>query len=369
MTESEPFNRPDSRVLVIAEAGVNHNGSLDLGLSLVEAAHKTGADVVKFQTFKASKLATASAPRSQYQDRNTGDSDSQLEMLQKLELGHGQFRALMEGCERLGIEFMSTPFDEDSARFLVQDLGVRRLKIGSGDLTNGPLLLTAARLGRPILISTGMANLGEVEEALSILAFGYVAGPAEAPTRGALAEAFRSPEGRRSLEEKVLVFHCTTEYPAPFEETNLRAMDTLAAAYGVAVGFSDHTPGIAIPVAAVARGARAIEKHLTTDRTLPGPDHKASLEPAEFTAMVTGVRQVEAALGSPVKAPTPAELPNVAVARKSLVAARDVAAGEVLDETNLGVLRPGGGLSPMQYWSYLGRRAQRAYRKGELIQQ
>ncbi|HHI81747.1 MAG TPA: N-acetylneuraminate synthase [Rhizobiales bacterium] len=365
---SKAANRSGDDVLVIAEAGVNHNGSVETGIELIHAAKSAGADIVKFQTFRAKKLVTANAPRASYQDRNTGDDDSQLEMLQKLELSDAQHHKLLAACNDAGIGFLSTPFDEDSIAFLVDDLKVERLKTGSGDLTNGPLLLACARHRLPVLVSTGMASLGEVEEALSVLAFGFTAGPGETPDAASLAAAYNSDEGQRALKEKVLVFHCTTEYPAPFDATNLRAMDTLASAFGLPVGFSDHTPGITAAIAAVARGARCIEKHLTMDRNLPGPDHKASLEPDEFAEMVSAIRQTSAMLGSPVKAPTPVELPNMAVARKSLVAACDIAAGERYSEKNLAVMRPGGGIKPNAYWSFLGRKAGRDYRAGEMIE-
>lgn len=352
---------------VIAEAGVNHNGSLDLALQLVEAAAAAKADIVKFQTFDAKKLVTRSAPTAAYQKRNFEAGDAQLKMLQALELDERQHRELSDLCGRLGVEFLSTPFDLDSARFLVGELGVRRIKVGSGELTNAPMLLGLARMGLPMILSTGMASLAEVEEALGVVAFGMLAGLEATPSRDAFREAWASAEAREALAG-VIVMQCTTEYPAPYDQVNLRVMDTYAAAFGVRPGYSDHTPGIDISLAAAALGAAAVEKHFTLSRTMEGPDHKASLEPAELAALVAGVGRIAAAMGSPVKAPQPAELPNVAVARKSLVAARDIAAGEAFSAGNLTVKRPGTGLPPIALWDLVGRKAGRAYAADDLIE-
>ena len=248
----------------------------------------------------------------------------------------------------------------ESLRFLLDEMKLATLKLPSGEITNGPLLLEAARRCRRIILSTGMCVLDEVEAALAVLAFGW-SDMAEAPSRAAFARAYADPALRRLLAERVTLLHCTTEYPTPFEDVNLRAMDTLAATFGVPVGFSDHTPGIAVPIAAAARGATVMEKHFTLDRALPGPDHKASLEPAELTAMVAAIRQVEAALGSGEKKPAPSEIKNMAIARKSLVAAAPIAKGEVFTTANLTVKRPGDGVSPMLYWDWLGRAAGRDY--------
>lgn len=354
-------------VEIIAECGVNHNGDIDLAIELVRAAAKSGADIVKFQTFKADKLATSQAPRSPYQDRNTKNADSQLEMLSKLELTPENHKTLLTECDRLGVEFMSSPFDEDSARFLAQDLAVKRLKLGSGELTNALLLLQCSQLQRPIIMSTGMATLGEVEQALAVMAFGLTNQEDTTPGAKAFAEAFASQTGQQALRENISLLHCTTDYPSRFEEVNLAVMDTLHHAFGLPVGFSDHTPGIAIPVAAVARGATIIEKHFTTDTSLPGPDHKASLEPQEFAQMVSAIRQLERAIGQAVKVPVPSELCNVAVARKSLVAATPIKAGEKFTTENLTVKRPGTGVSSISYWDFIGKPASRNYNKDELI--
>lgn len=354
-----------SRTLVIAEAGVNHNGSLELARRLVDVAAQAGADVVKFQTFRATELVTSEAPKARYQVDNTGDTAAQLAMLQALELDKAAHRELLAYCHARGIAFLSTPFDQGSLRFLVDELAVEHLKLGSGDLTNGPLLLAAAASGRQLILSTGMSSLAEVEMALSVLAFGYLWGE-ERPGRGAFRDAYISQAGQRALSGQVTLLHCTTEYPAPFDQVNLRAMDTLAEAFGLPVGLSDHTPGISVALAAVARGARVVEKHFTLDRQLPGPDHQASLEPQELDALVRGVREVEAALGSPLKLPAPSELANLRVARRGLVAAGAIRRDEPFTTANLAVKR-GGGASPMDYWDWLGRKASRDYQPDEAI--
>lgn len=352
--------------LIIAEAGVNHNGSVDMALQLVDVAAAAGADVVKFQTFKSTSVISGSAPKADYQITNTGQTESQLEMVRKLELSPAAHRQIFARCSERGIRFLSTPFDEDSAHFLVGELGMPIVKVPSGEITNAPLLLAIARLGKPLIVSTGMSTLGEVEIALGIIAFGFLA-RTEAPCEAAFRDAFASDDGRALLAQRVSLLHCTTEYPAPFEHVNLRAMDTLRAAFGLPTGFSDHTPGIAAPLAAVARGASIIEKHFTLDRNLPGPDHVASVDPAELTAMVVGIRQVEAALGSAHKGPSAVEWGNRDIARRSLVAARDVSAGERWTTENLTSKRPGGGMSPLRYWEMLGKQAARDYRADEML--
>lgn len=353
-------------VYVIAEAGVNHNGSLSMALELVDAAAEAGADAVKFQTFRASELAAAEAPKAAYQVRTTGARQSQLEMLKKLELGAADHRKLIARCRGRGIDFLSSPFDAASLRLLTRTLGLRTLKIGSGEITNAPLLLQAAASARRIILSTGMSSLADVEAALGVLAFGFT-GPRRAPSREAFAAAYRTPAGQRQLRKRVVILHCTTEYPAPYATVNLRAMDTLAATFGLAVGLSDHSMGIAVPIAAAARGARMIEKHFTLDRGLPGPDQRASLEPAELNAMVAGIRAVESALGDGFKLPGTAELRNAAVARKVLVAARPIAKGERYSARNVTAKRAGAGRSPLELWDFLGRRAPRALRMDEPI--
>ena len=351
---------------VIAEAGVNHNGSIERARALVQAAAEAGADAVKFQAFRAEALVAEGAPKAEYQEATTDPAESQAEMLRKLELGQEQHQALAEHCADRGIQFLSTPFDAQSARWLAEEIEVPRLKVGSGELTNGPFLLHVARLGCPTVLSTGMATIGEVERALSVLAFGYLEAEGR-PTREALGRALASDAGQEALEENVTVLHCVTEYPAPPEATNLRALKTLRQAFGLPVGLSDHTLGTAVPVAAVARGAVLIEKHLTLDRSLPGPDHEASLEPGELRRMIQDIREVEKALGTARKAPAAPEWKNRPVARKSLVAAEPIAEGEPFTEENVTAKRPGDGLSPMRYWDVLGRPAPQSYRPDEQI--
>ncbi|GAB6037217.1 N-acetylneuraminate synthase [Fundidesulfovibrio butyratiphilus] len=355
-----------SRVFVIAEAGVNHNGDLEMARELVRQAAKAGADAVKFQTFKASAIASARAAKADYQLRTTDANQSQLDMLRALELSPDAHRELMALCRQTGLEFLSTPFDLDSLDLLVA-LGVSRLKLPSGELTNAPLLLAAARSGLPLLMSTGMATLGEVEDALGVLAFGLL-GPDADPSLAGFRAAYAAPEAQTVLAARVTLLHCTTEYPAPFRDVNLAAMATMRQAFGLACGYSDHTEGLCVSLAAVALGACVVEKHFTLDRNLPGPDHKASLEPAELAELVRQVRQVEDALGSARKAPAPSERANALVARKSLVAARAIAPGEAFTSENLSVKRPGSGKSPMGYFDLLGHAASRAYEPDELIE-
>ena len=341
-----------SRAVVIAEAGVNHNGDTDLALKLVDAAAEAGADIVKFQTFKAQSLATAAAAKADYQVANTREAGSQVDMLRRLELTPEQHHVLVARCRERGIRFMSSAFDADSLAFLAT-LGMPAVKIPSGDITCAPLLLQAARLRQPMYVSTGMSMLSEIEAALGVIAFGLTA-HFEPGGRRDFEAAYAAPEGRRALREHVTLLHCVTEYPAPARAVNLRAMNTLAAAFGLPVGYSDHTLGIDVSLAAVALGASVIEKHFTIDRTLAGPDHAASLEPDEFARLVAGIRTIELALGSPDKVPAPEEMANRAVARRSVVAARPIRAGEPLSLESLACKRPGTGISPMDVWDLVG---------------
>jgi len=352
---------------VIAEAGVNHNGSVEMARDLIEVAAEAGANAVKFQTFKTEEQITENAPKADYQQETTDPEESQADMLRALELSPEQHHTIAEHCAVHDIQFLSTPFDAQSARFLVDEFDVPRIKTGSGELTNGPLLLDIARLGRPVILSTGMGTLGEVEQALAVLTYGYTHDGERLPTVTDLQRAFASEEGQRALEAHVTILHCITEYPAPVEMANLRAMDTLAQAFDLPVGLSDHTEGIAVPIAAVARGATLVEKHFTLDRSLPGPDHEASLEPDELRDMVQGIRDVESALGDSVKAPSGPEWKNRPVARKSLVATQPIEKGETFREENLGVKRPGDGLSPMKYWNLVGKTSSSNYKKGQKI--
>ncbi|MCL1141724.1 N-acetylneuraminate synthase [Shewanella gaetbuli] len=356
------------QTLVIAEAGVNHNGSLNMALKLVDAAVKAGVDIVKFQTFKAKNLVTQSASKAQYQIKSTGAEESQLSMLTRLELSHDEHFQLLEYCRSQNIEFLSTAFDFESLDFLVNQIRVSRLKIPSGELTNSPFVLAHARTGLNIILSTGMATLAEVKHALAVIAFGYTESNNAAPSQEAFEKAFQSEAGQRALKDNVILLHCTTEYPAPFNEINLNAMDTLRDQFGLVVGYSDHSKGITIPIAAVAKRAQVIEKHFTLDCTLPGPDHPASIEPDKLSLMVSAIREVEQALGDGIKIPTPSELNNLHVARKSLVAQTDIIKGEYFTDNNLTIKRPGNGMSPDHLWRLTsGEIASKNYLAGELI--
>lgn len=353
--------------IIIAEAGVNHNGDEKIAFDLINTAYEAGADIVKFQTFKAEKLVTGFAEQAVYQLLNTQNQESQLAMLSRLELSYEAHKRLVLHCYSLGIEFLSTAFDSDSLVFLVNDLGLTRLKIPSGEITNTPLVLEHARTGCNLIVSTGMATLSEIEEALGVIAFGYVSDVNAVPCKSAFQEAYSSEEGQEELKKKVTILHCTSEYPAPFNEINIKAMDTLALAFNLPAGYSDHSEGITIPIAAAARGAELIEKHFTLDKKMKGPDHKASLDPLELNAMVRAIREVELAIGSGVKTPTISELKNKIVARKSLVAAQPIKAGEYFDEDNITCKRPGSGMAPSLFWDIINKPASKSYQIGDLI--
>jgi N-acetylneuraminate synthase len=348
-----------TRTLIIAEAGVNHSGSLETALALVDAAADAGADIVKFQTFNANSLAGRSARKADYQQRTTDVAESQRAMLKRLELPHSAHPPLIARAKERGIEFLSTPFDHQSLNYLLT-LGLPRIKIGSGDLTNAPLLHAIASADMPLILSTGMATLIEVEEALGVLAHGYSRSNTP-PGVAAFRAAWRDAEARARLSERVSLLHCTTEYPCPPEDVNLDAMQTMRTAFRLPVGYSDHTDGIEISLAAVAMGASIIEKHLTLDRNAEGPDHAASLEPGDLKRMVSAIRRIEQARGDGIKTPRNSEIKNIDIARKSIVAARSLKSGEVLRPEDLTCKRPGSGRSPIEYWSLLGTTTTRPY--------
>jgi N-acetylneuraminate synthase len=353
-------------VHIIAEAGVNHNGSLTMAKELIDIAVSAGADTVKFQTFKTELVMSRHAPKAEYQKQTTDATESQFDMVKKLELDVAAHQELIDHCHRRGIQFLSTPFDLESIDLLAVRFNLPRIKIPSGEITNAPFLLKVARTQKPIIMSTGMSTLGDVEEALGVIAYGYLNSDAP-PTLTAFRSAFRSDQGQKALQDNMVLLHCTTEYPASFTDVNLRAMETLRIAFGLPVGLSDHTPGIAIPIAAAAMGATIIEKHFTLDHNLPGPDHKASLEPNELIEMITSIRQVENALGSNIKAPAEGELPTISIARKSLVASRRIKKGETFTVDNISVKRPGTGISPMLYWEWIGKTALRDYDDDDIL--
>jgi N-acetylneuraminate synthase len=353
------------KTFLIAEAGVNHNGSIDMARKLVDAAVMAGADAVKFQSFVASSIVTAGASKAEYQITNTGSQESQLEMLKKLELSHSQQRELHQYCQRSGIQFLSTPFDNASLNFLTVDLGLETIKVGSGELTNAPFLFEVARLAKNIILSTGMSTLDEVADALGVIAF--VMTDSKNPSVSSFKSALASSEGRKAVTSKVTLLHCTTDYPTVPSDVNLRAMLTLREKFDCQVGFSDHSVGIHLAVAAVAMGATVIEKHLTIDRDLPGPDHKASLEPNEFKNLVDQVRDLENAFGDGIKRPTEVELKNKKIARRSLVALKAIKTGDVFTSENISIKRPGTGRSPFEYWSLLGTKATSDIAENDLI--
>ncbi len=332
----------NNHVTIIAEAGVNHNGDISTALKMIEVAAVSGADFIKFQTFKTEKLVTASAPKAAYQEIQTGAEGSQFGMLKKLELDEKAHIVLMAHARQKGIRMISTPFDDESADMLNR-LNVELFKVGSGDLTNILLLRQLAKFGRPVILSTGMAEMSEIGQAIGIL------------EKGGLPRS------------KITLLHANTDYPTPYTDVNLRAMLTMALEFGIKVGYSDHTDGIEVPVAAVALGAAVIEKHFTLDRSMPGPDHKASLEPQELRAMVQSIRNIELALGSSRKEPSEGERKNMPAARKSIVAACPIQKGEAFTEKNLTVKRPGIGINPLRWDDIIGTFATRDYRTDELI--
>jgi N,N'-diacetyllegionaminate synthase len=330
------------RVFIIAEAGVNHNGSLEMARRLVEEAARAGADAVKFQTFRADSLVSPMAPKADYQKQTTAAQESQYDMLKRLELSHQDHLELMACCRQTGIQFLSSPFDLASIDLLVE-LGLEIFKVPSGEITNLPYLRKIGGLGRSVILSTGMAELGEIDAALAVLI------------------------GQGMLKESITLLHCNTEYPTPMEDVNLRAMLTMREVFSVKVGYSDHTQGLEVPVAAVALGARVIEKHFTLDRKLAGPDHGASLEPDELRSMVRAIRNIESALGDGIKQPSPSERKNLVAVRKSIFSAQNIRTGDLFTEEALTVKRPAEGLSPMLWDQVIGKRAPRNYSVGEAI--
>jgi len=330
--------RKENPVVVIAEAGVNHNGNLETAFELIEAAKAAGADYVKFQTFNTELCISGDAPLAEYQKQASRGIETQFDLVKSLELSPDMHFRLIEKCQACGIKFLSTGFDIPSLKFL-NTLGLDFFKVPSGEITNLPLLREVAKFNRPIVLSTGMSDLQEIRDALEIF---------------------------QGLT--VTVLHCNTEYPTAMDDVNLKAMLTIGKELGVPIGYSDHTLGIEVPVAAVALGATIIEKHFTLDRNMPGPDHQASLEPGELKEMVKAIRNIEKALGSPVKQASPSESKNKAVARKSLVAATDIKEGELFTEANMTTKRPGTGISPMKWDSVIGKKAKRDFRKDELLE-
>jgi N-acetylneuraminate synthase len=353
---------------IIAEAGVNHNGSLEIAKELVKAAANAGADAVKFQTFSADRLAGTSAKMAEYQIKNTGILEPQINMLRRLELATEKFLTLQKYCRNLDIDFLSSPFDIETAQFLTSELKLECIKIPSGEITNGPFLLNIGQSNKSVILSTGMSTLEEIEQALDVLAYGYLNKPYPKSIKGIIG-CGSSSSGSSILKEKVQLLHCTTEYPAPVESINLRAMDTIKHTFKLPVGYSDHSEGIAVSIAAVAMGATIIEKHLTLDKSMLGPDHKASIEPALFSEMVSAIRTIEGALGTNKKQPHKVELKNIRIARKKLVASQSIKKGSLFSTENLAAMRPGDGQSPMGFWDLVGQPSKQTYLLGEPIQE
>jgi len=331
-----------SKVFIIAEAGVNHNGSIELAKKLIDVVSESGADAVKFQTFKAEKLVSKNAQKAEYQKQTTDKTESQFDMIKKLELDLDTHKELISYCEQNNIMFLSTPFDHDSIE-LLETLGLEIFKIPSGEITNLPYLRHIGKLRKKVILSTGMADIGEIEDVLDILI--------EAGT----------------TKENITILHANTMYPTPMEDVNLKAMVTIGNTFDIAFGYSDHTLGIEVDIAAVAMGASCIEKHFTLDKTMDGPDHKASLEPDELKAMVKAIRNIELALGSSVKKPSKSEIPNMQIARKSIVAKTEIKKGEILSEDNITIKRPGNGINPMRWDEIVGSVALKDYKEDELI--
>lgn len=351
---------------IIAEAGVNHNGSLEMAKQLVDVAKQAGVNAVKFQTFRAESLVTRSAQQANYQVNNLGKATSQFDMLKKLELSYKEFVELKFYCDVNQIEFLSTPFDIESVDFLLNDIGISKIKIPSGEVTNSPFIHYIATKKKPMILSTGMATMEDVHDALSYIAYG-LAFPSQKVDINQVQSFYQTVESKLLLKEYVTVLHCTTEYPAPYDTINLNAMNEMKRELHLPIGFSDHSQGIAVPIAAVALGALVIEKHFTLDHSLPGPDHLASLEPNDLKEMVAGIRAIEHSLGTGHKIPTSIELENRQAARKSIVAKVRVAAGEIFTESDLAIKRPGNGMPPIKYWDLIGKEAKKSYEVDELI--
>jgi 2,4-diacetamido-2,4,6-trideoxy-beta-L-gulose transferase len=355
-------------VYIIAEAGVNHNGSIELAKDLIRVASECGADAVKFQTFKTEKLVTRTAKKAKYQDENDDSSSTQEEMLRSLELSYSDFIELNKECDKYNIDFLTTCFDSESLQVICRELSPKYLKVGSGDLTNLPLLIDHARIGAKIIISTGMATLSEVEDALAALAFGYLCQDQGSPPNYQwLKRHYYSEEQIAQIRDKIVILHCVTDYPAQPHDLNLDAIRQLRDAYKIDVGYSDHSLGMEACCAAVALGAMCLEKHLTLDKSLSGPDHAASASPQEFEEFVKAIRNLEMALEPRIKGPTQRELCNLEVARKYLVAKRDIQPGEQFSAENVEIKRSALGMSPSLYWDVLGQEAKKSYAAGESL--
>ena len=354
-------------IYIIAEAGVNHNGSMSMAFELIHAAHECGADAVKFQTFKTEKLVTRDARKASYQNENDSSTSSQSEMLKQLELTDVQFIELSEECKRVGIDFLTTCFDSSSLEVICRETRLKKLKIGSGDITNLPLIIDHSRTGLDIIISTGMSTMSEIEDALAAIAFGHSTKSGNPENYDWLKLNYFTEDKIARIRDKVTILHCVTDYPASHEDLNLNAIKIIQQAYGINTGYSDHTLGLEACCAAVALGATCLEKHLTLDPSLPGPDHKASAAPEDFKALVTATRNIEKSMIPLIKSPTVRERSNLEVARKYLVAAIDISEGECFTAENVDIKRSKIGISPQLYWDVIGKSAKRNFSQGESI--
>ena len=363
------YNSKKKNIYFIAEAGVNHNGNFNLALKLVDIAVDAGADAVKFQTFKSENLASKLAAKANYQKKTTNINQTQLEMLKSLELKDKDYFKLKNYCKLKKIDFLTTAFDEDSLMFITKKLKVKTLKIPSGEITNGPLLLAHGLTGLDIILSTGMSSIKEIRDALGVIVFGYINRNKKkiTPSKKSFMHALNSKEGKNLLKKKITILHCTTEYPAPIEDINLNAIFDIANNFDTSIGYSDHSSGELVSLVAASMGVKLIEKHFTLNKNMSGPDHKASLNPVELKKLIIKIRKIEKIKGLNIKKAYKSEIKNISIARKSLIAGKDIKFGNMFTKINLTSKRPGTGKSPMNYWHYIGKKSKKNYKKDEVI--
>ena len=357
------------KTYIIAEAGVNHNGKISLAKKLIDEAKKIGSDAIKFQLFKPNELVSIHAKKAKYQKKNTSNNQTQLEMLEGLVLGESEIIALKEYSYKKNIDFLLSCFDLESLNFVLEKLNPKTLKIASGEITNYPLLIKHSLSKKKIILSTGMSNISEIRNALGVIAYGYLNSTKEKPSKSKFIKSYNSEEGKKILKKNVTLLHCTTDYPCSYKDSNLLAIKNLRDVFGLKVGYSDHTSGIEASISAVSLGARVIEKHLTIDNNLKGPDHKASLSPKDFKVMIKSIRNIEIALGDGRKRLMSSEKNNLIPSRKSLYAKKDINKNDIFNSDNLTSKRPGKGISPTQYWNYIGKKSKKNYKKDTLIRE
>lgn len=355
----------NNKVFIVAEAGVNHNGSMEKALDLIDAAVYAGVDAIKFQTFKTENYVTKNASKADYQKVTTGKNESQFQMIKNLELSYDKYYKLQEKCEKNNIKFLSTAFDLESLNFLTENLKVDMLKIPSGEITNGPYLLAHAKCKKKLIVSTGMCDTEEIQTALGVIAFGLL--DKNNPSKKAFEDTYESVEGKTALKDNVTLLHCTSNYPANFNEINLNAISEMKKKFNLPIGYSDHSKGILVSISAASIGAKYIEKHFTLDQNLPGPDHLASLEPDQLKTLVKNIRDVEVILGDFKKTPQTSEINNRKVVRRSIVAKKRIRKGELFSHQNITIKRPALGISPMNYWSLIGEKSTKDYEFDDII--